>query len=551
MNDIRKIVSLLEDLAVEKQIAAAIVLGELGAKGQGVEDALAKLLSDARPLLLQRHALDALAKIGAKRSLKLILPLVVSSDADVRQAALRAIASAGEAAIAPIRHRLPLAEPEERRTLESLLADAGESETLFQLLESAASGDAEKAKAAMLMLRQRTKSATAGRRRGYLAETERFLKSQQKLGGAPSAILAGVKVLGYLEHEKALPTLLAFATSPSELSAVRHEAFIGIRFAIANANANANAGRKRAPFDGAKIARAAIDAAAGADRALAQAALKTLGALALSPDQARRLEKLVEHPDHERARLVIEQLGRQKGADAAKVLVDLLVRGDKRRAEYAAAALAAHDDATSPLAHALLTADNDARAQMIRVALRPNAKKIAPALKKRIVDLAIQRLEAGEHGWEALFDAARDADPEAIALALRALTTKLRRADRREKALSILSMLCRSERASDDDRYLCVALELAKKGHDTRRAARAGDAALQMIGALLDRGYDVSKALRTDRNLGLEDLYYVGFHFAEEGHPVGEELLGEVAKRGGRAKIGRMAKNKLALGAGG
>jgi hypothetical protein len=45
----------------------------------------------------------------------------------------------------------------------------------------------------------------------------------------------------------------------------------------------------------------------------------------------------------------------------------------------------------------------------------------------------------------------------------------------------------------------------------------------------------------------LEHLYYVGFHFAEEGHPIGEELLGEVVKKGGRSKVAKMAKNKLAL----
>ena len=64
---------------------------------------------------------------------------------------------------------------------------------------------------------------------------------------------------------------------------------------------------------------------------------------------------------------------------------------------------------------------------------------------------------------------------------------------------------------------------------------------------LLRGGFDVAKALRKDRALELEHLYYVGFHFSELDHPVGDELLEEVVKKGGRSKVGKMAKNKLAL----
>jgi hypothetical protein len=42
-------------------------------------------------------------------------------------------------------------------------------------------------------------------------------------------------------------------------------------------------------------------------------------------------------------------------------------------------------------------------------------------------------------------------------------------------------------------------------------------------------------------------MYYVGFHFVEGRHPLGRELLSEVVKKAGRAKVGKMAKNKLAL----
>jgi hypothetical protein len=64
MSDVDRIVHLLASDAIEKRIAAAIVLGEIRAKGADVTDALAATL-DSGIALLQRHALEALARVGA------------------------------------------------------------------------------------------------------------------------------------------------------------------------------------------------------------------------------------------------------------------------------------------------------------------------------------------------------------------------------------------------------------------------------------------------------------------------------------------------------
>jgi hypothetical protein len=55
------------------------------------------------------------------------------------------------------------------------------------------------------------------------------------------------------------------------------------------------------------------------------------------------------------------------------------------------------------------------------------------------------------------------------------------------------------------------------------------------------------KALKKDKSTTPEQLFYLGFHFAEEGDPVGEELLSEVIARGPRTKLAKAAKNKLKL----
>jgi len=536
MSEVVKIVQLLKSEAIEKQIAAAIVLGELKAKGPGVAEGLAELLGSGVPML-QVSALDALARVGAKKALPSIFPLLATGADDVRRAATRAIASVGDDVVPMIKQKMSSASPEERRALDAALAELGGKDAFSTLIKGLASSDPEAAKAAALAVRQQVKSADGHKRRSYLAETEKFLEGQKKKDASPAAIAAAVKILGYLEDEKTVPTLLAYANDEKQHPSVRQEAIIAFRFALQGDKPSA------------KVIDTLVKAAEAADRTLAQTALHTLGSLQVAEETAKRLEKVALHADVERARFVIEMLGRMGGHEAARVLTKVLVTtADRRYAEAAAAGLTGKEDAVPALAKALLETDNPDRAWVLRNVLRPTAKKIASGTRKQILEGAMERLGGGERGWEALLDVARDADPEGVADGLRALALKLRRGTgKEERARSVFQILCKSDRATDDDRYALASLELSRSNRDTRPASRAGDESLRLLGVLVRQGYDVARALRKDRGVDLDHLYYVGFHFTELDHPLGEELLEEVVKKGGRAKVAKMAKNKLAL----
>ena len=533
MSEVGKIVGLLKSDAVEKQIAAAIVLGELKAKGPEVTDGLAALLDGGVPLL-QMHALEALSRVGAKRALPKIFPLLVVRDDDVRRAATRAIASVGEEVVPVIKQKMATASPEERRSLDAALAELGGKDAFGALVKGLASSDADAAKAAALAVRQQIKNADGNKRRTYLAEIERFLDGQKKTG-TPGSIAAAVKILGYLEDEKTVPMLLKYASDEKQHPSVRQEAIIAFRFALQGEKPSA------------KVIDVLCAAAHADDRTLAQTALHTLASLEVSEETAKRLDKLALHADFERARFVLDFLGRIGGAEAARVLTKVLVTtNDRRYAEAAAAGIAGKDDAVPALAKALLESDNPDRSWVLRNVLRPTAKKIAAPTRKALLAEAIDRLAKGKRGYEALLDVARDADADAVAEALRDLATRLRKKDE-NKARVVLGILCKSDRATDEDRYMLASLELARSNRDTRPTSRASDESLRLLGGLLRHGFDVATALRKDRSVDLEQLYYVGFHFTEEGHPVGDELLGEVVKKGGRAKVAKMAKNKLSL----
>ena len=90
-----------------------------------------------------------------------------------------------------------------------VLAALGGTDAFHVLLEGLVSSNAAAANAAALAVRRRVKDADAKQRRGYLAETERFLQKAPKTvtqsKGGSGALAAAVKILGYLEDPRAVP----------------------------------------------------------------------------------------------------------------------------------------------------------------------------------------------------------------------------------------------------------------------------------------------------------------------------------------------------------
>ncbi len=534
MGELDKVIKLLGDASTENQIAAAIVLGEIRAKGAEVVDGLARMVESQVPAL-QRNALTALGKVGAKRVIGKILPLLTAKDSDVRRLAAQTLASVGEDVVPVIRKRMETASPDERRALDAILADLGGKDAFGTLLASLAAGEGDSAKAAAIAVRQHVRSASDGERRACLAQTEAFLKAQGKTGANPRAIAAAIKILGYLEQEKAVPSLLAFATDAKQPADIRQEAIIALRFTL---------GREGALRE--KAIAAVIDAASDPDPLTAQSALLTLGAVAVSEEHTARLKKLADHPDFERARIVIEKLGQQRDAAAAKLLVPIIVSSEKRRAEIAARVIASNPDAAPSLARALLDARDPDRRWMIRSVLAPIASKIPAGLRKQILETGVERLAEHERGWEAYYDVAESSDPKSASLALRELVAKLK-AKQPDRALAVMAVLCRNDHATDDDRWQRAWMELTQQSAAGRGAGRIAAEPMAQVRAVLQRGYDVLGAIKKTRGPDLDLVYDLGFRLAEVRDTTGAELLQYVVDKGGRTKVAKMAKNKLSL----
>jgi hypothetical protein len=525
------LVALLRGEATDRQIAAAIVAGELGVHEPAVVSALASL-AESGVAPLQIHAAEALGRLAAKRALPSLMPLLAARDEGVRRAAANAVAAMGPAALPALEARLaaPGLEPSERHALEEALARLGGKEALAALLGGLDMENVEAARAAVLAARPRIKNADARERRAYMSEVQRFL-ARKAARASTAATVAGLRLFGYLEDESAVPLLLAHAADRKGAEEARVEALIALRFLA----------RARNPRAAAAAAGKLLAIAETAPPGVARTALYTMASLAIPASLAARLGKLAAHDEAERGLLATERLGQIPGPAASEALGRALAEArDRARAEAAAQAIAGRPDAAATLARGLLAASDDAdRAAMLARLLRPHTAALDTKTARALRDAALARLGEGRPGWQPLLQAAREADAPGTAAALRATAERLRKSKRAanaQGAMEAMRALARSAEATPEDGYRLAALELL---HGRR------DEAFTIFGQLLDRGFDLAAALARDRALDLEARYQIGFHLAERRQPAGEEVLAAVAEAGGRAKVAKMARAKL------
>src|SRR5215468_3066855 len=97
----KKLAAMLASEATERQIAAAIVVGELGLR----DPALVSMAASGLPPL-QRHAAEALGRLETPKALPHLMPLLASRDEGVRRAAAGAVSAFGDAALPALRARL-------------------------------------------------------------------------------------------------------------------------------------------------------------------------------------------------------------------------------------------------------------------------------------------------------------------------------------------------------------------------------------------------------------------------------------------------------------
>jgi hypothetical protein len=258
---------------------------------------------------------------------------------------------------------------------------------------------------------------------------------------------------------------------------------------------------------------------------------------------------LLHSPDVAARRLGIEKVG---GFDTPAVALGLMAQfnhHDRGVRDAARARLQHLKTGRKAIVAALAKAETaDDAWQFARVAAGFR-DEIPAADRGELAALVCKYLDANDPRADALLFLLREADPAALQEALLEKAVALRKKKKYEAALAYLKVLAR-----DPAIGFAVRLELAFCGlmvsaKELDPHAREADPCLRNFDTLFQQDPALlRKEIEKAKFLDAEDVFYVGFHFAEQsGRPreFGTELLKLVVKRWPKGEAGKSAKNKL------
>jgi len=537
---VSRIRAMLSDSRADRRYAAAIVLAELKVKDPATVKSLTEAV-EGEDRRLGRYALEALAEARSLRSIPLAVRRLVDGDAEMRQAAEMFLLALGDAATDELQKQLKDGSPELKRAAASVLSKVGGKTGLDVLVESIDGTDPaqlDQTRAALARAVATLDGKTAGKFAERLEARCAKLIAKGDLEGA-STIL---RVLGELKDVDALPFLKKF-TAKGQPGAIRRGALGG----LARSLSEGRSGKSRETLVGDLLGYLF-------ESNYEDVVRPALGALHGCPVPAaheKTLIKLLDAPHPAARQLAIRKLGELGTPAAGKALVRVLSTGDNVARTAAREAVGRLGKVAPLLVDALLETDTAEAARTLASTLRPRASELGPADRTRLAEGALDALLGALPRADALAELARHTSGSVLCETATDRAKKLKKKGDTKAAIALLRTVAELPGFDDASRYELAVMGLSGASGPMVRVARSTDPVLSPFHALLKSGFPVTTKLAKEKGLGDEELFFLGFAFAES-HDESEKELGcdvlrIVADRSPRSKLGKSAKNKIRL----
>lgn len=534
---VQKIVAMLADERPERRVAAALVLAEIEVKDAPAVAALGACLEQGEPTL-QLAALEALSGIKTAKVAGLLVPLLDTPDTAVQAQAARMIASQGKRAVGAMCSALTDAPPARKKALISLLTPFYEEKVQANLIGLLS--DKEVGDHTLWALREELERMSAAQTKGLRARLLALIKAA-KGGDNPLALARMVRLLGYEKSAGLVRTLLPFTAGDQPLP-VRLAALAALRRPLSVARSTDEAYRT--------LATLAMEAE---EPTLARAAVDTLAGLEPGKKGRPLLLKLADSAHADVQAYALKALGKGAGARVTRRLLDPLTGEDAAARRAAAEALINMTGAGAALVKELNGCENAEHLATLCWVLRPHMGGLKPADREVLASCAVAQLEQFDAGAEPLLRLVSSGIPEQYAEALLARSRTHARAGRPAEALELLERLDRLGRLDDKGHFeaFLAGAGVLSSCKSLARADRTTDRVLRHLTALVAAGKPVVSRLTKAKALADEDLFYIGFNYAESKdeleQELGAELLEHLVSKSPRGKLGRSARNKLRL----
>jgi HEAT repeat protein len=471
--------------------AAVLAVGHLGARGTR---ALGQVMHEATPVLRRRIA-AALALAGTDSAVLATAQSLLDEDSGVVEASARSLAS-----------EVPLLTTGQKKVL---------AEHLLELLNGASRERKRPEK-------NKKKDTSSGRSRSRLVA----------LGPASEAAL--LRVLTALHAPQAEDVYWA------RLDPHRPP---GLRAAALQALACLPP-----PGSDAKLHKLLV-CAADADFQVVAPALLLLRKVPASRKNVKHWLGLFAAPDVAAHLLAVEKLCEVDTAQVAAALLDQLHHPDKGLRDAALAALRDLKAGREALYQALLEAETPDAAWTLARAQVEAARRWTAAQRGKVFASACKAQEADDRRADALWFVLREVDAEGLRGQLRERALALRKKQDFAGSLAYWRLLTRDPAVGPELRFELAATALKVSNHDPAAALREADPALHQFSRLLqDAAFDLIGSVRAAKFLEEGDLFYLGFHFAEQPRlagAFGRAVLELVIERWPKSQAAKNARHKL------
>ncbi len=525
---VKKLVRLMNaDQPADLRAAAVLVLCELGVKDAEASAEVVRLLDD-EDLTVRLYALRAAGKLKVTKALPVLLDRIKHGGDEARLAADSA-ARLGPDGVKKLQTLLHAVVPGVRKYIAAALtSDAAADAGVLVLLDK----DPQVAMSAAAAIIGRLPTMPPERKAELALELIAVAKDKRKKLPAASEAPV-VKVLAALNDPAAAEVLWERTGQPSG-SDVRAMAL------------NAVGGWLQKPTGDQwkRLFAAAVDR----DFAVAAPALVLLTRLPAADKQLDDWVALFSASDLAPRRLATEKVGDRDTAEVAAGLLAQLHHQDRGLRDLAHGKLAVLEHGRQVLVAALLKADTADELWPLARMVGPFAKGLAPKLRADILGRAAKYLEADDRRGDPLFFLLREADPTGLKDELLERAVAKRKKKDYEGALKYLAALARDPSTGFEVRFELATVGLKLSGKNVAMDARQQDASLRNFATCVSvDGAEALARVGKAKWLDADDLFYLGFHFAEHTGPEKEFGVGvlTLVAKGGKSKAATNAKNKL------
>ncbi len=513
--------------------AAIRVAGVVGSPGErGLVQALTALLADSETELRLR-AIEALGNLKAEEALPRLIELVRQGGPELEPAA-RAAGHLGARGARALEKVMADASPGVRRRIASVLAIGGTDSAVAAAAHALLDDDPGTVDAAARSLGTHIPALAPSERRTLLHQLLDALQKKRKPPLSPHSEAAVLRVLTAMPDAKAEETFWS-RLDRSRPAAVRAAALHAL-------------GSLPPPKATGRVQQL-LECAADAEFQVAASALMILKQVPVTAKNARAWLPLVHAPDVATRRFAVEKLGDLDSPPIARALAEQLHHPDRALRDEARAALGQTKSGRQALLEALLRAADADEAWFQARAQAGHARELKAPQRARLFKAACAHWDVEDRRAEAIFFLLRESDAEATRDQIEERALALRQKKDYARAVAYLRLLARDPACPAQTRFELAATGLKIADHDLAPEARANEPSLAQLARLLQDGsFDVLGNVKKARWLGPEDLFYLGFHFAEQNRrekDFGGDVLKLVIERSPRSTLAKDAKRKL------